>query len=264
MKGLALTGLSAGYRRREVLSAARLAPVPPGSLVGVIGANGAGKTTLLKALAGLLPARGEALLDGEDVLRCPPEHRRERIGYLPQSLPQASVLLAYESVLSGLRAVLPNLARADAERRIEDGFARLGLRDLALRRLGELSGGQRQLVGLIQVLVRSPRLLLLDEPTSALDLRWQLEVLNGVREHAEREGAIALLAIHDINLAARFCDRLAVLHAGTVVADDVPERALDTATLRLAFGIEARVERCSRGGGMVLADRAIRDTPAPF
>ncbi|MGF7207093.1 ABC-type cobalamin/Fe3+-siderophores transport system ATPase subunit [Skermanella aerolata] len=109
------------------------------------------------------------------------------------------------------------------------------------------------------MLVRNPRLLLLDEPTSALDLRWQLTVLETVRRIADAERSICVIAIHDINLALRFCDHVVVLGHGRILASGPPTHALDSDVLRHAYGIEARVEQCSRGFRLVLADRALPD-----
>lgn len=254
--GLSLTGLAAGYRRTPVLNRIDLPRLPPGSVAAVLGSNGAGKSTLLKALAGLKAAAGRAELDGTDLLRMPAAQRVRQVGYLPQALPQISSIMAYEAVFSALRAIRPDLSRKEAESRIEGVFDTLGLRPLALRRLDELSGGQRQMVGLAQVLARHPRLLLLDEPTSALDLRWQISVLETVRRIADADGAVCLIAIHDLNLALRFCDQVVVLGGGRVIAAGPPADALDPTVLRHAYGIEARVERCSLGFPMVLADRA--------
>ncbi|HYD66244.1 ABC transporter ATP-binding protein [Azospirillum sp.] len=256
---LTIADLAAGYGRRPTIEGIGLPPIASGTLVAVIGSNGAGKSTFLKSLAGLLAATGRIELDGEDLLRLPAAQRVRHLGYLPQSLPLGSVLIAYEAVLSALRAIRPDLPRAEADRHIDDVFDRLELRPLALRRLGELSGGQRQLIGLAQAIVRHPRLLLLDEPTSALDLRWQLSVLQTVRDLADREGCIALIAIHDINLALRFCDRVVVLNKGRLLSTGTPDEALDSALLRRAYGVEGRVEACSRGFRIVLADRALND-----
>lgn len=251
---LHLDHVTVRYGRHTVLTDLCPAPVPAGAVVGLLGANGAGKSTLLRALAGLQPASGQMMLDGASLLD---RSQSAQVGYLPQSLPQGSPLLAYEAVLSTLRATRPDLSLGEAEQRIETVFSTLGLRDLALRKMAQLSGGQRQMIGLSQVLVRKPRLLLLDEPTSALDLRWQLAVLQAVRTLTADRGCLALIAIHDINLAARFCDRLMVLGGGGLIADAPPAEALTPAVLARAYAVEARVEPCSAGFPMVLADRAL-------
>lgn len=253
MSGLDIRALSAAYGRRAVLDRLALPPIAPGEVVALLGANGAGKSTLLKSLAGVLPARGEAWLGADELFALAPAARARLVGYLPQSLPAASSLVGYEAVEGALRATLPELPRRAREARLAEAFSCLGLTGLALRRLDTLSGGQRQLIALAQVLARAPRLMLLDEPTSALDLRWQLFVLEAVREAARRDDAVALVAIHDINLALRFADRVAVLKDGRVLAAD----ALTPDILAAAYGVAARVETCSLGHRIVVADRAL-------
>ncbi|MFC0219472.1 iron complex transport system ATP-binding protein [Pseudochelatococcus lubricantis] len=254
---LRLEDVSVGYGRTPVLSHLDIGPVAPGSLVAVVGSNAVGKSTLLKAIAGLRPATGGIRLGDTDLARLPLAKRVRLVGYLSQSLPQPTSLVAYEAVTSAFRAVRGDLSADEVERRVEEVFAALGLRGLALRRLSEMSGGQRQMVGLAQVLVRKPPLLLLDEPTSALDLRWQLNVLETVRGITRGENAICLIAIHDVNLALRFCDAVIVLGGGGVLAAGAPEDVMTPDLLRRAYGIEGRVERCSRGFPIVLSDRAL-------
>lgn len=254
---LLLEGVSVGYGRKPVLDDLDIGPVPAGSLVAVVGSNAVGKSTLLKAIAGLRASSGRIMLGPVDLAGLPLARRVRLVGYLSQALPQPTSLVAYEAVTSAFRAVRGDLSSARAEAMVEDVFTALDLRPLALRRLSEMSGGQRQMVGLAQVLVRKPPLLLLDEPTSALDLRWQLNVLETVRATTRQEGAICLIAIHDINLALRFCDRIVVLGGGGVLAAGAPDEVMDAALLRRAYGIEGRVERCSRGFPIVLTDRAI-------
>lgn len=246
--GLWMQDLSTGYPRRPVLQGLSLAPMPPGTLAAVVGPNAVGKSTLLKAIAGLRPSTGQIWLDGKDLGQLPARRRLHQIGYLPQALPQASSLLAYEAMQGALRVGRPDLDRAGVEAAIEHIFTALDLRHLALRRLDELSGGQRQMVALAQVVVREPRLMLLDEPTSALDLRWQLQVLQTVR---------ALVALHDLNLALRFCNHLIVLGGGQVLAAGAPVDIFTPALLERAYGVRAQVERCSQGHLMVLVDEAL-------
>lgn len=253
----ALRGLTSGYGGRTVIDGLDLQPVPAGSLVAVVGPNAVGKSTLLKAIAGLRPSRGQILLGERDLAALTPRERLREAGYLPQALPQASSLVVYEALLSALRAGRPELSGTHAEQAIESVLQSLGLHELALRQLNELSGGQRQMVGLAQVIVREPRLLLLDEPTSALDLRWQLSVIEAVRALVARRGSIVLVAIHDLNLALRFCDRIVVLGREGLLAQGAPAEVVDAALLRRAYGVEARVEHCSFGQPLVLADRAL-------
>jgi iron complex transport system ATP-binding protein len=255
--GLAVQGLSAGYPGREVLRNIGFGPIAAGSLIALVGPNAVGKSTLIKAMAGMRPCAGQVVFEGQDLQLMPPRKRRQLTGYLPQSLPQASSLLAYEIWQSALRSGRPEWTPAHGEAAIEEVVAMMGLGELALRRLDELSGGQRQMVGLAQVIVRSPRLLLLDEPTSALDLRWQILVLGALRRLTRERGTTCLVAVHDLNLASRFCDHLLALGPGGLHASGAPHDVLTPQLLREVYGITARVEPCSRGHLSVIADDAI-------
>ncbi|GAB4058164.1 ABC transporter ATP-binding protein [Uliginosibacterium sediminicola] len=258
MSALTIESLHAGYRKRPVLKDLSLAPVQPGTVVALLGANAAGKSTLLRTLAGQLrPTSGSLRLGEHELIRLDAHTRRRLIAYLPQSLPAAGALFAWEAVSTACSAAHPGKSARARDQLTEAVFTRLGIAALALRRMGELSGGQRQMLGLAQALVRQTPLLLLDEPTSALDPRWQLEVLNVIREDALAREATILLVVHDLNLAVRFCDRVVVLDGGHVIAEGAPATALTPAVLRQAYGIAGRIEHCSQGKPMVIADHAL-------
>ncbi len=257
-RGLEIEDLAAGYGRRPVLRRVTLPPLRPGRLVALLGPNGSGKSTLLKALAGLLPSRGVIRFEGRDLAGLGLRQRAALIGYAPQTLLQPSALLAYEFVLSALRAAAPGLSGLDIERRIHRAFGRLGLAPHAMTPVQEMSGGRRQLLGLAQVIARATPLLLLDEPTSALDLRWEIEALSLLRDLADQDGTLAIVALHDLNLALRFCDEIILLAEGGVLAAGPASGTLTAGLLRRAYGVAARLEVCSRGLPFVVADR-----PAP-
>ena len=264
-EGLAVSGLTAGYGARHVFDRLTIPAIEGGKLVALIGPNAVGKSTLLKALIGIRPIHeGSISLFGEELTALAVSDRARRIGYLPQTLPQATTLVAYELVLSAARAMATGSETREAvEERIDRVFDELDIRELALRRMGEMSGGQRQMVGLAQVLVREPRLLLLDEPTSALDLRWQLRVLETVRTTVSATGALCLLAVHDLNLALRFADRVILLGSGGLLAAGKPTDVLTPDLIEEAYGVSARVESCSLGFPIVLADRAVHRNTEP-
>lgn len=254
---LTLAQVATSYARRPVLQGIDLPNVPSGTLLAVLGPNGVGKSTLLKALAGLRPAQGRIELDGTHLASLSPRERLRRVGYLPQSLPQATSLVTYEILDSGLRASRPEWPTARREAAIEGVVQSLSLAPLALRRLDELSGGQRQMVGLAQVIARAPRLLLLDEPTSALDLRWQLQVLQTVRALAQSQGLIVLTALHDLNLALRFCQQALVLGQGRAQGVGAPAQVLTADLLARVWGVQARLEHCTQQRPVLLADAAL-------
>ncbi|XLY89070.1 ABC transporter ATP-binding protein [Ectopseudomonas mendocina] len=251
---LLIKGLGLSYGARSIVQDLTLPAVEAGSLVGVLGPNGVGKSSLLRAIAGLQVCQGMARLGDATLSGVPPWRQRAQVAYLPQQLPQAVSLLAYESLLAAARARCPQLASYDLTARVEAILQHLGIEHLALQRMDRLSGGQRQLLGLAQALVGEPQLLLLDEPTSALDLHWQLRVLDCVAERCRADRAIALVACHDLNLALRFCTHLLLLAPGGAYRFGVPAEVLDAEWLRRAYAIEARIEHCSLGQPLVLAD----------
>ncbi|WP_159999816.1 ABC transporter ATP-binding protein [Roseomonas sp. 18066] len=260
MKQLEIQGLTLGYGRREILHGASLEPLRGGAITALIGPNGAGKSTLLRGLAGLLPARGSVKLDGQEMIGLRLEHRARHIAYMPQSLPQGVALTVMEALLGALRAsptAEGAVSAAAATERALDLLDQLGIPHLALVGLDRLSGGQRQLAGLAQALVRRPQVLLLDEPTSALDLRYQLSVMELVRHLTRQHGLVTVVVVHDLALAARYADEVVMLADGTIRAQGSPEATLTPAMLAEVYGVSARVERCSHGHLQVLADAAL-------
>ena len=251
---LTLNNMQIGYGKEPIINALSLPQIAPGSLLALFGCNAVGKSTLLKSLAGFLPYGGKASLNDLSLAQLSQVQRLQTIGYLPQTLPQATRLLAYELVFSACKAARGTLNNQAVEQKVEEAFERLGIRHLALKKLSEMSGGQRQMVGLAQVLVRDPHLLLLDEPTSALDLHWQLKVLQTVRQETRDKGRIAIVASHDLNLALRFCDLVLVLAKGKVLAFGGAKEVLTPDCLHQAYGIAGRIESCSQGYPIVLAD----------
>jgi iron complex transport system ATP-binding protein len=259
---LSIQGLSLGYGRRKILTEVSLAPLAAGTVTALLGPNGAGKSTLLRGLAGLLPATGSVRLGGAELLGQSLERRARHIAYMPQSLPQGVALTVLEALVSALKASPSGPDAAGVTSRMAADMAlalleRLGIASLALVGLDRLSGGQRQLAGLAQALVRRPAVLLLDEPTSALDLRFQLSVMDLVRELTVEGGLITVLVLHDLGMAARFSDRAVMLAGGAMLAEGTPGEILTPALLAEVYGVAARVERCSHGHLQVLADSAL-------
>lgn len=251
-QGLLAEGISVRFGARPVLSGLDLPLLRPGEVTVLAGPNAAGKSTLLRAIAQLQAHAGRVVLDGQDLARMPAQARARLVGFMPQTLPGASSLVALESVIAALRAGATVGAR-QADQMAMAVMEKLGIAALALEPLSALSGGQRQMVSLAQAIVRDPRLLLLDEPTSALDLARQVRLLSELRRLAG-EGRIVVAVLHDLALAAQWADRIVLLHAGKTLAEGRPEAVLTPQLLAQVYGVEARVERCSRGRIMVLID----------
>jgi len=179
------------------------------------------------------------------------------IGYMPQDTASRAVLTAFEVVLLGrMRSLSFRVAQPDLEA-AEAAMAEVGVADLASRRIGTLSGGQRQLVFIAQVLAGNPRALLLDEPTSALDIAHQLAVLALLRDITRRRGLTTIAVLHDLNAAARFADRLALLQGGRLVGIGRPDDILTEERMRHTFDVEVAIDAGSDGHPMVLPLRAV-------
>ena len=255
---LHIGGLRVGYGRRRIIEALDLPALEGGTVTALIGPNAAGKTTLLRALAGLVPAKGSIRLDATELTGLSVAGHARHVTYMPQALPQRVALTVFEATLSALMSSRGDaLSTAEAHARALDALARLGISDLAMRGLDELSGGQRQLASLAQSIVREPAVLLLDEPTSALDIHHQLRVMQLVAELARERGIIVVIVLHDIAQAARYAQRVVVLQNGAGAADGAPEAAITPETLARVYRVEARVERCSHGFLQVIVDRAV-------
>jgi iron complex transport system ATP-binding protein len=225
-----------------------------GEVVGVIGANGSGKTTLLRAMLGLSPlAGGEARLDGRPVARLSDRERAALAAYLPQSRDVAWNVPAWRLVALGLRRRMSgSLARKTAI----DALGGLGVAGLADRGVLDMSGGERARVLLARMIVTAAPLLVADEPAAGLDPDAQFLVMELFRAQALR-GAAVVVSLHDLTLAARGCDRLAVLANGRLVACDVPTRALSAEVLGNAFGLDGELV-ATRQGSVVAVARGYR------
>jgi iron complex transport system ATP-binding protein len=252
MSRLEVGSLCAHYGRRQVLHEVSLPPLAAGEVVALLGPNGSGKSSLLKAVAGLLPATGVLRLDGQDLTHWSRAQRVARVAYLPQALPAPVHVNVTEAMLAALRAL--DGARSGDLARCAKVLARLGIDGLADAWLDQLSGGQRQLVGLAQALVREPGVLLLDEPLSALDLRHQWRTMQLLARLAREDGLAILVVLHDLNTALHHCSGAVLLHEGRVAAAGSPAEVVTPAALARVYGVQARVEPCSQGRLQVLVD----------
>ncbi|WP_064119903.1 ABC transporter ATP-binding protein [Pseudomonas fluorescens] len=248
MVTLQLDNLGARYGQREIIRGVSTARFFGGQVVAVVGPNAAGKSTLFKRMAGLIDGPGRVIL--QESKKGP-----TGISYMPQGLNASARLTVYESVLLARKQLTPGWVVHDDELKLVDEIlAALGVTALSFRNLGELSGGQQQLVSIAQTLVREPEILLMDEPTSALDMHRQVQVLNFMRSLARKREVIVFIAIHDLNQALRFADQVLVIAEGTSQGSGPSDEVITEQMLRDVYKVEARIEQCSRGLQHILID----------
>ena len=272
---LRVAGLRVAYGQREVLTGVDLT-VGTGEVVGLVGPNGCGKTTLLRAITRVVPwVSGEVEIGGPSASsghgpstssgrgRAVSALSTRELARLVAVVPQSPVLpvgyTAEEVVLMGRTPHLGFLAQEGPRdyERAREALARVGAEDLASRRVDELSGGERQSVVLARALAQDAPVLLLDEPTANLDIGHQIRVARLVRELAKTEGLAVLAAVHDLTLASLYCDRLALMAGGRVVATGLPADVLNADNLRAAYGVDATILRVDRPATPIVLPLAI-------
>ena len=206
----------------------------PGELTAVVGPNGAGKSTLLEILAGVLtPSSGRLTFDSRDAEKLPAAQRAQLCAYLPQAETPAWSLSAQDLVALGL---LPWGRRGGDTERINRALKTVDAQSLASRPVTQLSGGELRRVQLARLMVGEAPLLIADEPTAALDIRHQLQLMHSFRQQADA-GKTVLLALHDLALAARFCDRVLLLQDGHLRAQGAPEDVFTPALIGDVYGV---------------------------
>jgi iron complex transport system ATP-binding protein len=211
-----------------------------GEVTALLGHNGSGKSTLLKALARqLAPARGEIRLLGQCGRKTDQREFARTVGYLPQHPPGTDGLTVRELVALGRYPWRGPLGRYTAEddRLIDQAIADTGLTPFRHRSVDTLSGGERQRAWIAMLLAQQTRCLLLDEPISALDVKHQVETLRLVHRLAQERGLTVVVVLHDVDLAARFCDRLVALRGGQLIADGSPREIMNSGTLETIYGV---------------------------
>jgi iron complex transport system ATP-binding protein len=217
----------------------------PGDFTGIIGRNGAGKTTLLKIITGVKkPSAGAVFLDGRNIASLSRKEIAKKMAVVPQNSYVPQLFTVEDVVAIGRYARRENRfseSKTDS-RAIEEALIKTGSIKFRDRRLSELSGGERQEVLIARALAQEPEILVLDEPTANLDICHQLGILNIISKLVSDYSLCAIMVIHDLNLAARFCNRLVMLHDGNVLASGSPENVLTSENLAMAYNVCASVE----------------------
>ena len=232
------------------------------AITGIIGPNGSGKSTLIKCLANILDASGEIYFGNQKISRRDRTFFTRKISYLPQLSPNDATVTVFEAVLLGLVNSLTlkvQAAQVEAVNAMLDIFK---LQPLARRPICDLSGGQLQMALLAQALIKEPDILFLDEPLNNLDVYHQFALMNLIAELTERNQMITVLVMHDINLTARYADRVVVMENGRVHAHGKPRDVLSKEMLREVYRIESNVAVNAQGYPVIEFLDITKDTGA--
>lgn len=235
---LSVLGLTHSFGPRLALDGASFVAPAKGVLTALIGPNAAGKSTLFRAIAGMLrPSRGRIALDDDNINTLPLSERTRRIAFMPQAFACNAALTVFEVVMLAKKQLSGWSVGRDDRLAVASLLDRMEIGHLAEAHIGELSGGQSQLVSAAQALVRTPQVFLFDEPTSALDLRRQLELLALIRAETQARNIVSFVALHDLNLASRFADEMILMRQGTVLAQGTPETVLADQRVSETYGV---------------------------
>jgi len=238
-----LRNVSLGYNGSPILNNINLKAMP-GKMLGLIGPNGSGKSTLLKGITRVIhPFSGHIFIDGRNI----GSMKREELARLMATVPQNPVLpeafTAFEVVLMGRTPHL-GLLRYEGKEDIAIAWQAMEatqIESLAERRVGELSGGERQRVVIARALTQQPKVILLDEPTAHLDIKHQIEILNLVKGLCLEQDLTVVTAMHDLNLAAQYCDWLVMLNGGKIYTEGMPQNVLTAQNIKEVYGAEVCV-----------------------
>lgn len=239
---LKIQNLSVSYGSRRILHNVSF-NVQSGEVLALIGPNGAGKSTLIRAASGVIPYTGHVRTNGDDFASLSPIQRAKYIATVPQAVSMPPAYTVWETVLLGRT---PYLGFLDQPSQKDEDIARKSLERVSAlhfveRRVGELSGGEQQRILLARALCQATPILLLDEPTAHLDLQYQVGLLELVTELAHKDNLAVLIALHDLNLAAHYADRIALMVAGSIKAIGKPKEVLQPELIAEAYCLPVQV-----------------------
>ena len=240
---LEVQNLSFSYGDNHVLKEIELS-IPENELVSILGINGAGKSTLLKCLNRIItPQTAEIKLKSMDLNELDLVEISKLISYVPQSVRSSFSMDVFDVVLLGRRPYINWRIGENDRKVVSDTLRFLNLEDFAFRKFNQLSGGERQRIIIAKAIAQEPQLFLLDEPTSDLDLKNQIQVMKKLKSLVSdtESPKSALIAIHDINIAARFSDRIILLSDGEIVADGTPIEVLTSENIAKVFDVTSEI-----------------------
>lgn len=235
---LTLDNVSFSYKSQSVFSDITL-EANSGEMLCFAGPNGAGKTTLLKCINRLLSIQsGAILINGQNIAKMKLSDIARNVAYVPQAAPTHFPISVFDTILLGRRPYLNWKPKPSDIEMVGSIIERMDLVHLAMRDIGELSGGERQKVIVAKAIAQEPQVLLFDEPTTFLDLKYQLKIMEFIRSLINEKHICAVLTTHDLNLAMQFSDRFAILKDGKIYAAGNTS-ALSKDVVRDVYGVEA-------------------------
>ena len=248
---LTINQLSFKYDGTQVLKDVDM-EVKLGEMLSIVGPNGSGKSTLLKCINRILKTQqNTVLIDGEDTNKLNLKELSKIMGYVPQSSTNTFPFTVFDIVLMGRKPYIHwSLSERDTEI-VSEMMDYIGIGDLAMRHFNELSGGEQQKVIIARALAQQPQFLLLDEPTSSLDIRHQLEILCILKSLAKTNHCSVIVAMHDLNLASRFSDRMLMLKKGSIFTVGTPDAVLTKENIESVYGIKTQVTNSILGSPQI-------------
>ncbi len=238
MVELKLKDITLGYRKKPVVEGINF-EVKPGEILGIVGANGCGKSTIIKAIARIIkPFSGNILLNEINIAQIPRRDLSRLLGVVPQMPLLPSTFTAFEIVLMGRN---PHLGLLQYESKQDmavawEAMEKTATQQLAERRIGQLSGGEIQSIVIARVLAQQTKSILLDEPTANLDIGRQIEILDLIKELCQKENLTVVIAIHELNLAAQYCDRLILVNEGRIHSQGEPQVVITEENIKQVYG----------------------------
>jgi len=240
---LKIQNISVFYGNRKILDNINL-EVNSGEIVALIGPNGAGKSTLIRSISGVIPIKsGRVEANGKEITSLDSMQRAREIAVVPQAVSLPPAFTAWETVLLGRTPYLNFLGQASAK---DEAIARQALEQvdalhLAEHRMDEISGGEQQRVLLARALTQDTSILLMDEPTAHLDIRHQIDLLKLVKQQVKEKNLTVLVALHDLNLASMFADRIAIVQNGVLCVAGSPQETLTVEILNSIYNVPVHI-----------------------
>ena len=243
MAKLEIQNITLNYGQRTVIKDLSFR-LSPGELLGLVGPNGCGKTSIIKSLSRVLtPNSGKISLDGKELTETSRQELARIIGVVPQNPSLPETFTVFEVVILGRNPHL-GLLSGESARDIAvvwQAMDRTGITHLAKRRIGELSGGEKQRVTIARVLAQEPQVILLDEPTANLDISQQMGIMDLITGMCRDKNIAGLIAIHDLNVAAQYCTRIIMLKDGEMYAEGTPGEVITAENVREVFDAETSI-----------------------